>query len=55
MNMLVIGSGICGLSTALLLARDGHEVTVVERDCDAQPVSPPTAWDDWQRRQWSRA
>jgi 2-polyprenyl-6-methoxyphenol hydroxylase-like FAD-dependent oxidoreductase len=48
MNMLVIGSGICGLSTALLLARDGHEVTVAERDGDAQPVSPPTAWDDWQ-------
>ena len=32
MRILIIGGGICGLGTALLLGRDGHEVTVLERD-----------------------
>jgi 2-polyprenyl-6-methoxyphenol hydroxylase-like FAD-dependent oxidoreductase len=49
MNILIIGSGVCGLGTALLLARDGHQVTILERDRDPQPVSPPSAWDEWQR------
>ena len=43
--MLVIGGGICGLGAAMLLARDGHEVTVLERDADAMPDSPLDAWD----------
>jgi phytoene dehydrogenase-like protein len=29
-QILVLGAGMCGLSTALLLARDGHTVTVLE-------------------------
>ena len=32
MRILIIGGGICGLGAALLLGRDGHEVTVLERD-----------------------
>ncbi|MEU4562765.1 FAD-dependent oxidoreductase [Actinoplanes sp. NPDC023936] len=51
-RIVVLGAGLAGLSTALLLARDRHEVTVVERDPAAPP--PPTdtdtAWNDWQRR-----
>lgn len=47
-QILVLGAGMCGLSTALLLARDGHEVTVVERD-PAEPPPSAQAWNDWQR------
>jgi 2-polyprenyl-6-methoxyphenol hydroxylase-like FAD-dependent oxidoreductase len=49
MKVLVIGGGICGLGTALLLARDGHEVTVLERDRDQCPDSPDAAWETWTR------
>ena len=51
-NILVLGSGLAGLTTGMLLARDGHRVTVLERDPDAPP--PPDhaeeAWDGWQRK-----
>jgi 2-polyprenyl-6-methoxyphenol hydroxylase-like FAD-dependent oxidoreductase len=47
-EIVVLGAGMCGLSTAMLLARDGHEVTVLERD-PAQPPSPAQVWPGWQR------
>ena len=50
MNVLIVGGGICGLGTALLLARDGHEVTVLERDADAMPGGVDRTWDDWTRK-----
>jgi len=31
-NIVVLGAGLNGLATAMLLARDGHEVTILERD-----------------------
>ena len=49
-DVLIVGGGICGLGTALLLARDGHEVTVLERDADPIPDSPQAAWDGWARK-----
>ncbi len=49
-DVLVVGGGICGLGTGVLLARDGHEVTVVERDADPVPDTPQEAWDAWERR-----
>ena len=49
-DVLIIGGGICGLGTALLLARDGHDVTVLERDAAPVPDTPQDAWDAWERR-----
>ncbi len=39
MSVLIVGGGICGLGTALLLARDGHEVTVLDRDASCSKRS----------------
>lgn len=50
MSILIIGGGICGLGAALLLARDGHEVTLLERDPDPPPDSPERAWEAWTRK-----
>jgi 2-polyprenyl-6-methoxyphenol hydroxylase-like FAD-dependent oxidoreductase len=54
-RIVVLGAGLGGLLTAMLLAKDGHEVTVVERD-PAEPPGPDgpegadAAWDGWSRR-----
>jgi 2-polyprenyl-6-methoxyphenol hydroxylase-like FAD-dependent oxidoreductase len=48
MQIIVLGAGLTGLSTALLLARDGHAVTVLERD-PADPGPPEAAWSAWDR------
>jgi 2-polyprenyl-6-methoxyphenol hydroxylase-like FAD-dependent oxidoreductase len=50
MTVLIIGAGICGLGTALLLARDKHDVTVLEADDDPRPDSPQDAWTQWARK-----
>lgn len=34
LDILVIGGGIAGLTSAIALRRDGHQVTVIERDPD---------------------
>jgi len=48
-RIVVIGGGFGGLTTALLLGRDGHQVTVLERDPD-EPGEPAAAFDRWARR-----
>ncbi len=47
-DILVLGAGVNGLCAALLLARDGHRVTVLERDAAPAP-EPDGAWDGWDR------
>jgi 2-polyprenyl-6-methoxyphenol hydroxylase-like FAD-dependent oxidoreductase len=48
-NIVVLGGGVCGLAAGMLLARDGHEVTVLEADPEAVSESPDWAWDSWAR------
>jgi glycine/D-amino acid oxidase-like deaminating enzyme len=55
-GIVVIGSGVVGLSTALMLAGAGHDVTVLERDAvplhvhllDGEPLTGPAG------RGWTR-
>ena len=49
-GIVVCGAGVCGLTTAMLLAQDGHEVTVLERDPAPPPTDPEASWEEWERR-----
>jgi Pyridine nucleotide-disulphide oxidoreductase len=49
-TILVLGGGVIGLSMAMMLARQGHSVTVFERDNEPLPGSPEEAWRAWERR-----
>jgi 2-polyprenyl-6-methoxyphenol hydroxylase-like FAD-dependent oxidoreductase len=49
-EVLVLGAGLNGLTTAMLLAGDGHGVTVVERDPTGPPSDIDEAWAGWERR-----
>ena len=48
-RIIVLGGGVCGLAAGMLLARDGHEVTLLERDPAPVPGSPEEAWENWER------
>jgi 2-polyprenyl-6-methoxyphenol hydroxylase-like FAD-dependent oxidoreductase len=48
-RIIVLGGGVCGLAAGMLLRRDGHDVTVLERDPDPVPRSPQRAWERWTR------
>lgn len=49
-GIVVVGAGLCGLSTAIMLAGDGHHVTVIERDPAPPPGVGEAAWLGWERR-----
>lgn len=48
-RIIVLGSGVCGLAAGILLSRDGHAVTVLERDASVVPASIDEAWEQWAR------
>jgi 2-polyprenyl-6-methoxyphenol hydroxylase-like FAD-dependent oxidoreductase len=48
-KIIVLGAGVSGLAAGLLLARDGHTVTVLERDGGPMPASAEEAWEHWGR------
>jgi len=48
-DTIVLGGGMCGLAAGMMLARDGHRVTVLERDPAPVPGSPEEAWERWGR------
>jgi 2-polyprenyl-6-methoxyphenol hydroxylase-like FAD-dependent oxidoreductase len=49
MRVVIVGSGMSGLGTALACARDGHDVTILERDATPMPETAADAfW--WERR-----
>lgn len=50
MDVIVTGGGIVGTCAAMLLAKDGHRVTVLERDAAEPPDDPRDAWAEWERR-----
>lgn len=49
MQIAVVGGGVAGLGSSLALARQGHDVTVLERDDTPMPSSPDEAFE-WDRR-----
>ena len=48
-DIIVLGGGVCGLAAGMLLARDGHDVKLLERDPSPVPDSPEEAWESWER------
>jgi len=49
-RIVVVGGGLVGLAAGMMLAKDGCDVTVLERDDCAVPGSCGDAWQDWDRR-----
>jgi flavin-dependent dehydrogenase len=48
-RIVVMGGGVVALGSAMLLAGDGHEVIVLERDPAPPPDDPADAWERWER------
>ncbi|MCL2395766.1 MAG: FAD-dependent oxidoreductase [Acidimicrobiaceae bacterium] len=48
-DVVVLGAGPTGLATAMMLANQGLETMVLERD-EAPPEDPEKAWETWERR-----
>ncbi|MGH3211019.1 MAG: hypothetical protein ACRDNO_25005 [Trebonia sp.] len=48
-RVVVVGAGVVALGAAMLLAGEGHQVIVLERDPEGPPGDPMEAWERWQR------
>jgi len=48
-KIVIGGGGMIGLIAGTMIARDGHDVTVLESDAHAAPTSPADAWASWER------
>ena len=48
-DVVVLGGGPTGLATAILLAQQGLNIVVLDRD-EAPPEDSEEAWESWQRR-----
>ncbi len=49
-QIVVMGGGLVGLTAGMLLARDGHQVTVLERDAGGPKGRATDLWQRWDRR-----
>jgi len=49
-EIVIVGGGLTGQSAAMLLAGDGHHVTVLERDAAEPARTAAEAWASWERR-----
>jgi 2-polyprenyl-6-methoxyphenol hydroxylase-like FAD-dependent oxidoreductase len=48
-SIVVCGGSAIGLTTAMMLADDGHDVTVLEANPAVPPANPVDAWHGWDR------
>ena len=49
-NVIVVGGSVTGLAAAVALTKDGHHVTILERDPTPMPASHVEAFELWDRR-----
>ena len=48
-RIVVVGAGVVALGASILLAKDGHQVILLERDPAKPPDDPAEAWERWPR------
>ena len=44
-DVLIVGGGVVGMGLGMILANDGHTVTMLERDAAPPPSGPDEAWE----------
>ncbi|MFP6817508.1 MAG: FAD-dependent oxidoreductase [Pseudomonadales bacterium] len=49
-DIAIVGSGICGMCSAMSLARHGHRITIFERDESPPPGNADDAFFNWNRK-----